>query len=39
LYGREPIPRTHTGKIQRRKLLPVFAPYHDCRGALRIERA
>jgi long-chain acyl-CoA synthetase len=39
LYGAAPIPRTHTGKIQRRKLHPTFASYRDCRGALRIERA
>jgi long-chain acyl-CoA synthetase len=39
LFGPAPIPRTHTGKIQRRKLHPTFAPYRDCRGALRIERA
>jgi len=38
LYGATPIPRTHTGKIQRRKLHAVFAPFRDCRGALRIER-
>jgi long-chain acyl-CoA synthetase len=39
LFGAAPIPRTHTGKIQRRKLHAAFAPYRDCRGALRIERA
>ncbi|HVV48461.1 MAG TPA: class I adenylate-forming enzyme family protein [Polyangia bacterium] len=39
LHGGAPIPRTHTGKIQRRKLHAAFAPYRDCRGALRIERA
>jgi long-chain acyl-CoA synthetase len=39
LHGTIPIPRTHTGKIQRRKLHAAFAPYRDCRGALRIERA
>jgi long-chain acyl-CoA synthetase len=38
LYGATPIPRTHTGKIQRRKLHAVFAPFGNCRGALRIER-
>jgi long-chain acyl-CoA synthetase len=38
LYGAAPIPRTHTGKIQRRKLHAAFAPFRDCRGALRIER-
>ena len=39
LYGATPIPRTHTGKIQRRKLHGTFAPYKDCRGALKIEKA
>ena len=38
LYGSTPIPRTHTGKIQRRKLHPAFAPFRNFRGALRIER-
>jgi long-chain acyl-CoA synthetase len=31
-----PIPRTHTGKIQRRKLAPLFEPYSDHRGAPRL---
>ncbi len=39
LYGAAPIPRTHTGKIQRRKLHATFAPFQSSRGALRIERA
>ena len=39
LYGEASIPRTHTGKIQRRKLVPLFEPYRDCRGALVIARA
>ena len=39
LYGNATIPRTHTGKIQRRKLLQLFEPYRDCRGALVIARA
>jgi acyl-coenzyme A synthetase/AMP-(fatty) acid ligase len=39
LYSATPIPRTHTGKIQRRKLHATFAPYKDCRGALKIEKA
>jgi hypothetical protein len=39
LFGAAPIPRTHTGKIQRRKLHPLFAGYVQSRGALRIERA
>jgi acyl-CoA synthetase (AMP-forming)/AMP-acid ligase II len=38
LYGTTPIPRTHTGKIQRRKLHAAFAPFRASRGALRIER-
>jgi fatty-acyl-CoA synthase len=38
LYGAQPIPRTHTGKIQRRKLHGSFASFGNCRGALRIER-
>jgi long-chain acyl-CoA synthetase len=39
LHGSNPIPRTHTGKIQRRKLHAAFAPFQTHRGALRIERA
>ena len=38
LHGVRPIPRTHTGKIQRRKLHDVFAAFKDVRGPLRIER-
>ncbi len=38
LYGATPIPRTHTGKIQRRKLHAAFAPFRSSRGVLRIER-
>ena len=38
LHGATPIPRTHTGKIQRRKLHAVFGPFRSSRGALRIER-
>jgi long-chain acyl-CoA synthetase len=38
LYGTMPIPRTHTGKIQRRKLHAAFAAFRSSRGALRIER-
>src|SRR5262249_52607806 len=33
LHGEEPIPRTHTGKIQRRKMQPWFEGYADHRGA------
>jgi long-chain acyl-CoA synthetase len=36
VHAAAPIPRTHTGKIQRRKLLPLFAEFKDVRGALRI---
>jgi long-chain acyl-CoA synthetase len=32
----EPIPRTHTGKIQRRKLQPLFSAFKDCKGASKI---
>ena len=39
LHGAAPIPRTHTGKIQRRKLHPTFAAYRDSKGALKIEKA
>jgi long-chain acyl-CoA synthetase len=37
LFGAEPIPRTHTGKIQRRKMQPWFATYEGHRGAMVIE--
>jgi long-chain acyl-CoA synthetase len=36
LHGAAPIPRTHTGKVQRRKLHAAFAPYRTCKGALQI---
>jgi len=36
LFGADPIPRTHTGKVQRRKLVEKFAAYAACRGATRI---
>ncbi len=39
LYGGAPIPRTHTGKLQRRKLVPLFERYDECRGALQIKPA
>lgn len=32
LHGTQPIPRTHTGKIQRRKMQPWFAPFAAHRG-------
>jgi long-chain acyl-CoA synthetase len=34
LHGHEPIPRTHTGKIQRRKMQPWYAAWATHRGAL-----
>jgi long-chain acyl-CoA synthetase len=39
LYGASPIPRTHTGKIQRRKLQPLYSRFADTRGMLKIESA
>jgi long-chain acyl-CoA synthetase len=39
LHGAAPIPRTHTGKIQRRKLHAAFAAYRTCKGALQIAPA
>lgn len=33
LFGAQSIPRTHTGKVQRRKLQPLFEPHAACRGA------
>jgi len=32
LFGAQAIPRTHTGKVQRRKLQPLFEPHAACRG-------
>jgi acyl-coenzyme A synthetase/AMP-(fatty) acid ligase len=32
LYGPQPIPRTHTGKIQRRKMQGWFARWSEQRG-------
>jgi long-chain acyl-CoA synthetase len=32
LFGSQSIPRTHTGKVQRRKLQPLFEPHAGCRG-------
>jgi long-chain acyl-CoA synthetase len=34
LHGTTPVPRTHTGKIQRRKMQPWFAAYAKHRGAV-----
>jgi long-chain acyl-CoA synthetase len=39
LFGTAPIPRTHTGKIQRRKLQPLFARFADHRGPIHFEPA
>ena len=39
LFGPSPIPRTHTGKVQRRKLAPLFAAYRDCRGPVVLSSA
>jgi acyl-CoA synthetase (AMP-forming)/AMP-acid ligase II len=36
LHGADAIPRTHTGKVQRRKLAPAFAAFDDCRGRVQI---
>ena len=38
LYGAAPIPRTHTGKVQRRKLQPWFAGWNKHRGAAVVEK-
>jgi long-chain acyl-CoA synthetase len=35
--GDAPIPQTHTGKVQRRRLVELFHAYSDHRGALKIE--
>ena len=32
LIGRVPIPRTHTGKIQRKRLVSFFSAYESCSG-------
>ncbi len=39
LHGAAPIARTHTGKVQRRKMVALFERYDDCRGALQIKPA
>jgi acyl-coenzyme A synthetase/AMP-(fatty) acid ligase len=39
LYSGSLIPRTHTGKIQRRKLLHFFERYDDVKGQLQIKQA
>jgi long-chain acyl-CoA synthetase len=38
LHGTAPIPRTHTGKIQRRKLQPLFARFAEHKGPVHVER-
>jgi long-chain acyl-CoA synthetase len=38
MIGQAPVPRTHTGKLQRRKLMPLFAPYETCRGQVIVAR-
>jgi long-chain acyl-CoA synthetase len=38
LHGTRVIPRTHTGKIQRRKMQPWFAPWFAHRGPLVLAR-
>jgi len=37
LCGARPIPRTHTGKVQRRRLRPLFAGHDRCSGPTRLE--
>jgi long-chain acyl-CoA synthetase len=37
LHGAAAVPRTHTGKVQRRKLVGLFERYDECRGALQIR--
>jgi long-chain acyl-CoA synthetase len=37
LHGTQPIPRTHTGKIQRRKMQPWFALWAEHRGQTVVE--
>jgi hypothetical protein len=36
LIGAGPIPRTHTGKVQRRKLQPLFEAHAACRGPTKL---
>jgi hypothetical protein len=38
LHGKRPIPRTHTGKIQRRKMQPWFVAWAAHRGSIVICR-
>ena len=39
LHGEAPIPRTHTGKIQRHKLLVLFERFDEHRGAIQLLAA
>lgn len=39
LWGTEPIPRTHTGKVQRARLKALFDPYVSYVGPTRLEPA
>jgi len=39
LWGTQPIPRTHTGKVQRARLRELFATYDTYSGPTLIERA
>jgi long-chain acyl-CoA synthetase len=36
LFGARPIPRTHTGKVQRKKLQPLFDAHATCRGPTKL---
>lgn len=38
LHGAEPIPRTHTGKVQRRRMQPWFAAWRHHKGAVVVAR-
>lgn len=38
LHGPQPIPRTHSGKVQRQLLVPLFAAFHDVTGRTRVQR-
>ncbi len=39
LWGHKPVPRTHTGKVQRMRLKELFTPYDTYSGPTRIECA
>jgi long-chain acyl-CoA synthetase len=38
LHGAEPIPRTHTGKVQRRRLVALFDAFREHRGRPQLRR-